>query len=93
MDIMDDIGQGFNYRERETLPTDGYGYEDIMINIAIKSMHVYKEKMPRQGGGQQGIWGRGTCWNWNVSTDRLQGALLSKSKVSDYAKSALCESG
>lgn len=53
--IMDDIGQGFNYKERETLPTDGYGYDDIMINISIKSMHVYKEKMPRQGARQQGI--------------------------------------
>lgn len=56
---MDDTGQDFNYKERETLPTDGYGYEDIMINISIKSMHVYKEKTPRQGAGQQGIRGRG----------------------------------
>lgn len=70
MDIMDDIGQGFNYKERETLPTDGYGYEDIMINISIKGMHVYKEKTPRQGAGQQGIRGRGKRLNWNVSTDR-----------------------
>lgn len=60
---MDDIGQGFNYRERETLPTDGYGYgyryDDIMINIFIKSMHVYKEKTPWQRGRatrRSGLW-------------------------------------
>lgn len=67
---MNDTGQGYDYRERETLPTDGYGYEVIMTIISIKSMHVYKEKTPQQRARQQGILGRGKCLNWNVSTDR-----------------------